>query len=155
VRAFLQPVAQIEQGLRLAKVAHALLDVSDGVASEAWHLATSSQVRVVLDTELLHAAVSPALRGACRELTLDPLTLMLFGGEDYALLAAGSPGQRPAGARVLGHVQPGSGAWLHTQRGLAPLGRGHDHLAARRTSAHAAKRHGAAVTGMRGARRSP
>jgi thiamine-monophosphate kinase len=156
VRAFLQPQARIEEGLRSGKVAHALLDVSDGVASECWHLAKSSGVRVVLDSRLLLDAASSELRAACRELELDPLELMLFGGEDYALLAAGPAAHRPQGARVLGHVVAGRGAWLRAERGLAPLGHGHDHLAARHASVPAAaKRRDSALTGKRAGRRSP
>ena len=65
-------------GLRCA------IDISDGVASEAWHLARSSGVAITLETDRLplhDAAV--ALFG--RE---EALRLAVSGGEDYELLFA-------------------------------------------------------------------
>jgi thiamine-monophosphate kinase len=61
-----------------------MIDVSDGVASESLHLARNSNVR--LDIECANLPVSRALRTYAREHDLDPLGLILNGGEDYELL---------------------------------------------------------------------
>jgi len=63
-------------GLRCA------IDVSDGVASEAWHLARASGVAIHLDADrLVLAAAAVALFGDARA-----RDLALSGGEDYQLL---------------------------------------------------------------------
>ena len=70
-----RPPLRLEEGRRLAAVAHALTDVSDGLAVDAGHLAARSGCRIELDLE--HVPLAP---GA----TVDDLAF----GEDYELLAA-------------------------------------------------------------------
>jgi thiamine-monophosphate kinase len=65
-------------GLRCA------IDISDGVASEAWHVARSSGVEIALDTDRLPlhlGAVALFGREKARQLAV-------AGGEDYELLFA-------------------------------------------------------------------
>jgi len=63
-------------GLRCA------IDVSDGVASEAWHLARASGVSIRLDTDLLPlAAEAVSMFGEAKA-----RQLAISGGEDYQLL---------------------------------------------------------------------
>jgi thiamine-monophosphate kinase len=66
------------------RLAAACIDVSDGLASEAWHLSRESGVRLDLDADLvpLHAGVAEVARALGRE----PLSFALDGGEDYELL---------------------------------------------------------------------
>src|SRR5690606_27185684 len=92
--------------------AHAMIDVSDGVGSEASHIAKASGVRLELDASALEEACSPALLHTCVSLRQRPLELMLFGGEDYALLATGPSRHRPDFASAIGAVTKGDGAWL-------------------------------------------
>jgi thiamine-monophosphate kinase len=67
-----------EMGLRCA------IDVSDGVASECWHLARSSGVAITLDTDRLPLSDDAvALFGRARA-----TELAVSGGEDYQLLFA-------------------------------------------------------------------
>jgi thiamine-monophosphate kinase len=70
-----RPPLRLEEGRRLAAVAHALIDVSDGLAVDAARLAVRSRCRVVIDLERV-----PLAAGA----SLDDLGF----GEDYELLAA-------------------------------------------------------------------
>jgi thiamine-monophosphate kinase len=128
VLAWRRPVALIDAGLELGRRAHAAIDVSDGLGSDARHIAASSKVKVVVEAEQLRRAMAPELGIAAAELDCDPLALMLQGGEDYALLCAGPARQRPRRARRIGRIERGRGAWLETERGLAPLGSGFDHL---------------------------
>jgi thiamine-monophosphate kinase len=88
VHAWRRPRARIDDGRALSTVAHAAVDVSDGLARDASHLAEASGVRVVFDTAavLLHAGVHVA--AAASALRRDALDFVLHGGEDYALLAA-------------------------------------------------------------------
>ena len=70
-----RPPLRLEEGRRLAAVAHALTDISDGVAVDAGHLAARSGCRLELD--LGQGSLAPG--GTVEDLGF---------GEDYELLAA-------------------------------------------------------------------
>jgi thiamine-monophosphate kinase len=129
VLAFRRPQALLGEGLRLASVAHACLDVSDGLRRDAPRLAGQSGVRVVIERVRLERLVTSPFGSAAQALGQDPVATMLQGGEDYALLAAGPPGRRPRFARVIGRIERGEGAWLEANRGLEPLTGGFQHHA--------------------------
>ncbi|HZO98140.1 MAG TPA: thiamine-phosphate kinase [Gaiellaceae bacterium] len=94
--AYVRPPLRLEAGRRLARHAHALLDVSDGIAVDAAHLARRSGVRCVVDLDAV-----PLAGGA----VLDDLGF----GEDFELLAAvGEAGGLP----VVGRVEAGEGVLL-------------------------------------------
>jgi thiamine-monophosphate kinase len=79
------PLPQLEVGAALAASGvRCAIDVSDGVASEAWHLARASGVEIEVDVDRLPlAGEAVALLGAART-----RELALTGGEDYQLLFA-------------------------------------------------------------------
>jgi thiamine-monophosphate kinase len=82
-RAFAAPTPRLEPARWLVREAsaRAAIDLSDGLAGDAGHLAAASGVRVVLDGEEI--PVHPELpRGR------EGLELALHGGEDYELLVA-------------------------------------------------------------------
>lgn len=122
------PVVQLEAARRMTLLATAAVDVSDGLARDAGHLAESSGLEVVLE----HAALgdNPLLANAAAVLDLDPRELALYGGEDYALLAS-SPAPLP-GFRRVGELREGRGVVLRTagaERAIEP--RGFDHFTSR------------------------
>jgi thiamine-monophosphate kinase len=127
VAAWRTPVALVEAGVALGRGAHAAIDVSDGVARDAGHVADASGVRLVLEeSELLR---DDSLVGAAAALGEDPIDLALHGGEDYAIVAA-SPGPLP-GFRRIGEVLEGRGLVLRSATGERPIEpRGFDHFAA-------------------------
>ncbi len=87
--AWLRPWARIAEGRHAAKRAHALVAVSDGLAQDAGHVAEASEVRAIFDEEALRDhAHRIGLDGLAELVELEPLELMLGGGEDYALVAA-------------------------------------------------------------------
>jgi thiamine-monophosphate kinase len=88
-----RPPLRIAEGHRLAEVAHAMLDISDGLAADAAHIARRSNCRVVIELEHV-----PLATGA----TLEDVEF----GEDYELLAA-TPD--PLGFVVVGRCEEGSG----------------------------------------------
>lgn len=128
VRAWRQPVPLLREGAELARVASSMVDVSDGLASEANHLAAASQRRVVVFEKRLLEICSRQLRETAHRLGESPVELMLRGGEDYALLATGPPGLRPHWARPIGVVSSGSGAWIRRVDADERIGSGFDHF---------------------------
>ena len=86
VRAHLEPVPRVPEGGVLARsgAVTAMMDVSDGLASEVNHIAEESGVGA-----LVYAAdipISEATLAVARALGRDPLGWALFGGEDYELV---------------------------------------------------------------------
>jgi thiamine-monophosphate kinase len=130
VQAWRRPRALIRQGRTLVRRARAVIDLSDGLAGDAARLAEASGVRLLLEERPLRQLLRPELCAACTSLGSDPLSLALYGGEDYALLAAGPPRQRPRYAHRIGRVLRGSGVWLEPSSGGHPrrLREGFDHL---------------------------
>ena len=88
-----RPPIRLAEGRRLAGVAHAMLDLSDGLGPDAAHIAERSGCRLVLDLDAV-----PLAPGA----TLADLEF----GEDYELLAA-TPD--PLDFTVVGRCEEGSG----------------------------------------------
>lgn len=61
-----------------------MIDISDGLASEIFHLANQSKVGVSLFEEKI--PIDPMTYNTAREMELDPTLTALSGGEDYELL---------------------------------------------------------------------
>ena len=85
----LDPAPRLAAGAALAGVAHAGMDISDGLALDLHRLAAASGVGAFVE----EARVPLAGRGA------RGLEAALFGGEDYELLIAGPPREVGAAAR--------------------------------------------------------
>lgn len=62
----------------------AMIDISDGLSSEIFHLAKSSKVGCNIYEEKL--PLDPQLINVCEEFNLDSTTIAINGGEDYELL---------------------------------------------------------------------
>jgi thiamine-monophosphate kinase len=137
--AFARPTPRTAEALWLAAQGGvtAMLDLSDGLAGDAGHVATASRVGVVVDAAAvpIHAAAATAATDD------DGLAHALGGGEDYELLLAAVAGR---GAELadefrtrfaveltrIGTVVEGSGVWLRQRSGAVeamPLG-GYDHM---------------------------
>lgn len=88
VEAWRRPRALLDLGAAMRGSASAAIDVSDGLARDAWHMAEAGGVSLVLDEPALRDAAPEALKAVAARLGRDELDLMLGGGEDYALLVA-------------------------------------------------------------------
>jgi len=127
LQAFRRPRALVDEGLGLVGRARSCLDVSDGLAGDAAHVARASGVRLVVDGALLLATAAPEFQKLARALAIEPLSILIQGGEDYALLATGPTRRRPAFARVIGRVEKGAGVMLDDSSGQRPLGGAFEH----------------------------
>lgn len=125
--AFRSPRALIREGISLLGRASSCMDVSDGLRRDLQTLSQASRVRLVIDAEKLRALWPKRLCALAERLGEDPLSSMLEGGEDYALLATGASEDRPRGAVVIGYVERGRGAFLDEGSGRTPLTGGFEH----------------------------
>lgn len=86
VQAHCRPEPQVQAGelLRQSGFRHALNDVSDGLASEAWEIVEASGIGIDLIEERI--PVAEELFEYAMRLNKDPLDYILYGGEDYQLV---------------------------------------------------------------------
>ena len=125
IRAWRTPSALVAPGHAMGAVAHAAIDISDGLACDLGHMADASAVCAVVDEGALLADAD--LCAAASALGVDPLDLALHGGEDYALVVA-SP-VAIAGFRRIGELTVGRGVALRGPAGQRPIEpRGYDHF---------------------------
>jgi thiamine-monophosphate kinase len=117
VTAFKRPRARFDAAAVLADAGiQCVMDISDGLAGDARHIAEASALSIHL--ELSAKSLAPALVEFCRRHGFDPLELAYSGGEDYELLFACPPetfaaiAPRLPGAVEVGRCLPRAGAPL-------------------------------------------
>ncbi len=133
VRRHLDPLPQLELGLILAKRTPSVsaIDISDGLAVDAGRLCRPAGAGCVLHERKV--SLRPDARRLASYLELDPIDLVLGGGEDYVLLftlPAHTEFNRP-GCRCIGSITRQAGMSLLRSDGILEplLPKGWDHLA--------------------------
>jgi len=87
-----EPEPRVELGERLRGLAHAAIDISDGLTGDLGHVLERSQVAAVLDYERIPRPAALRAIGD-RELERD---CVLSGGDDYELAFTAAPRRREA-----------------------------------------------------------
>ncbi len=83
------PQPRVELGMALRGIAHAAIDISDGLVADLGHVLETSGLAAVIHTDRIPLSRAAAgQRGA--------LEAALAGGDDYELLFTAHPEQRPA-----------------------------------------------------------
>jgi thiamine-monophosphate kinase len=84
LKKLLHPRARLNEAQIIAKYATAMIDISDGIASETRHIAIQSNKGVLVNADSI--PISEGSRDLAKKNSLDVLQAQLRGGEDYELL---------------------------------------------------------------------
>jgi thiamine-monophosphate kinase len=100
------PQPPVEFATALRAVAHASVDVSDGLIADLAHIAAASGVRIIVEGEAV--PLSPQLRALWGD---DALLRAVVAGDDYQIAFSGAPGLEGPFTRI-GRVEAGEGVEL-------------------------------------------
>jgi len=120
LKAYRLPMPRLTEGRALARFAHAMADVSDGLLIDARRIADASGLAVTIDLDAVPLSTETRAFGEDRTARLAAAT----AGDDYQLLCAVPPEARGAAAALaveIGRFGPGEGLILHDHAGPVPL----------------------------------
>lgn len=116
---YLRPQPRVGLGIALREIAHAAVDISDGLVADIGHIASASELHIVLEAAAI--PLSDAAKGA-------DIKAILTGGDDYELAFTAAPENREkiaaiaveAGVKLsrIGHVTGGHGVQVLAANGM-------------------------------------
>jgi thiamine-monophosphate kinase len=132
---YLEPKCRrMEEGRTIARRAHAMIDVSDGLGSEVAHICEESGTGARIDWEAI--PLSRETIDAARAVGENPYHYALYGGEDFELVFTISPGECENLRRefpdfaVVGEILPKEeGRFILKEGRRLDIKKGYDHFA--------------------------
>jgi thiamine-monophosphate kinase len=108
----LYPQPRLNEASSIKQYVSACIDTSDGLSTDAFHLARSSGVRIVIEAP--HIPVHSEVGEFCARHSVDPLAHILASGEDFELLFTGAdiPRMKELHIFKIGRVEKGKGVYL-------------------------------------------
>ncbi len=112
IKKHLYPEPRVHEAQRIKRYARSCIDVSDGLSTDASHLADESGVKIVIDAE--HVPIHSEVGEYCAKTNIEPLEFILASGEDFELLFTASQVPRIQGVKIfkIGQVMRGKGLFV-------------------------------------------
>ena len=113
-----KPRIQVACAINRGLSPHAMIDISDGLVVDLWHLCEASGCGAVLEEGRLHDVVHPDAEVLAKKTGRNPLEHALYDGEDFELIVAVparfEPDQcRQFGLTLIGEFRPNPAIFLH------------------------------------------
>ncbi len=129
VQKHLFPEPRIREAQAIKRYARACIDTSDGLSTDAFHLAEESRVKIAIEAE--HIPIHSEVGEYCSIREIDPLEFILSTGEDFELLFTAHRLPKIPGVKIfrIGTVMKGRGIFLSSRGKTRPIEpAGYEHI---------------------------
>lgn len=132
------PVPRINEAVKLKKSINAMIDTSDGLSTDVYHIAEESKVKIIIFAEKI--PIHKETNACCLFSANRAINIALNGGEDYELLFTSDKNllTRNLGVKItqIGKVEKGNGVFLIKGNKEIPLlPQGYNHFTKKRKAA--------------------
>ncbi len=127
IKHHLYPEPRIMEAQKLRKYLHAGIDTSDGLSTDAMHLAEESNVKIVIE----HIPIHPEVALLCSMQNKSAVEFVLSAGEDFELLCTGIVDKPVIGIKLfkIGRILNGRGVFITSGNSTKRIpATGYEHL---------------------------